>query len=161
MIDVHTAEDKRNPKARNPREAFSTGLYSGALLTLVMLASLVVADRIPGIERYALERNGISYILFLAVMAYPVCRFRNRPIQMFVAGMTGWVMFAAAYNLSGWYFRNLFQVLRTPLEALVEGTIVYGVCAVIAWVGMMALHARHHTIAPPRRRPDDAVPHHH
>jgi nitrate/nitrite transporter NarK len=161
MKDVHTAEDKRNPKARNPREAFSTGLYCGALLTLVMLASLVVADRIPGIERYALERNGISYALFLVVMVYPVCRFRNRPLQIFIAGMTGWVMFAAAYNLSGFYFRNLFQVLRTPLEALVEGTIVYGVCAVIAWVGMMAMHARHHTIAPGRRRPDDAVPHHH
>jgi hypothetical protein len=161
MIDVPTAEDKRKPKARNPREAFSTGLYSGALLTLVMLASLVTADRIPGIERYALERNGLSYVLFLAVMAYPVCRFRNRPMQMFVAGMTGWVMFAATYDLAGFYFRNLFQVLRTPLEALVEGTIVYGVCAVIAWVGMMAMHARHHTIAPGRRRPDDAVPHHH
>ena len=161
MKDIHMSEHKRNPEARNPREAFSTGLYSGALLMLMMLASLVAADRIPRIERYAFERNGISYVLFLAVMAYPVCRFRNRPLQMFVAGMTGWVMFVAAYDLAGLYFRNLFQVLRTPLETLVEGTIVYGVCAVVSWVGMMVMHARHHTMAPPRRRPDDAVPHHH
>ncbi|MFZ3199819.1 MAG: hypothetical protein WA175_01580 [Candidatus Acidiferrales bacterium] len=159
MMDVHIGKHK--PGARNPHEALSTGLYSGALLTLVMLASLVVADRIPGIERYALERNGISYGLFLAVMLYPVCRFLNRPLQMFAAGMTGWVMFAAAYDLAGIYFRNLFQVLRTPFEALVEGTIVYGLCAVVSWVGTMAIHARHHAIAPSRRRPDDAVPHQH
>jgi len=165
MNDSATDENNPNPqnekpKVCRPNEAFSTGLYAGAFLIVVMLASLVTADRIPGIERYALERNGISYALFLAAMLYPICRFLNRPLQMFVSGMTGWVMFAAAYDLAGLYFRNLFQVLRTPFEALVEGAIIYGVCAVCSWVGSMIIHTRRQAIAPARRRTHHPVSHH-
>jgi hypothetical protein len=52
------------------------------------------------------------------------------------------------------FFGNLFRILRTPFEALLEGAIVYGVCAVVAWVGGMALLARLSPIVPRRRRSD-------
>ncbi len=155
------AEPNHTVERRHPHQALSTGLCVGALLTIVMLGSLVAADRIPWLERYALERNGVAYGLFLTIMLYPICRFLHRPLQMFAAGITAWVIFAAAYNLAGLYFRNLFSVLRSPLEVLVDGAVVYGICAVGAWVGGMAFRARHQAIAPHRRRAHDAVPHEH
>jgi hypothetical protein len=142
------------------RPVLWTGLYTGALLMIVTLGALVVANRIPGLEKYALERNGASYTLFTIIMMIPVLRFLNRPLQLFASAMIGWVIFVVAYDFSGMYFPNLFQILRTPFQALIEGAIIYGVCAVGSWVGEMALHARRHTIAPRRRRADSPTIHH-
>lgn len=141
--------------------AIWTGVYTGALLMIVMLGALVAANRIPGLEKYALERNGASYSLFALFMMVPVLRFLKRPLQLFGSAMIGWVIFTLAYDFAGMYFPNLFQVLRTPFQLLIEGAIFYGVCSVGSWVGEMALHARHHAIAPRRRRRSDGYTDHH
>jgi hypothetical protein len=125
-----------------------TGITTGVLLVVVMLSALIVTNRIPLLEADALERNAISYGLFFAVMLIPICRFLNQPLRLFGAAMIGWTMFAAGYDLAGFAFKNLFEVLRrTPLEALLEGTIVYGICAVAVWVVSMISHARRHPVA--------------
>jgi hypothetical protein len=139
--------------------ALWAGVYLGALLNVVMIAALVAANRFPNLEPYALERNAASFGLFVLFLLIPVIRFLKRPAQMFAAGFVGWVLFVAGYRIAGFYFHNLFQVLRTPLEALLEGCVLYGVTAVILWVAAMIFHARRHTIAP-RRRPAHPAVHH-
>jgi len=136
-----------------------TGLYTGALLVIVMVGALVAANRLSWLDNRALERNAASYGLFVIFMLIPVCRFLNRPVQLFTSAMVGWVFFVIAYDIAGMFFRNLFQVLRPPIEALLEGAVVYGVIAVGSWVGAMALHARTHPIIPRRRRTDHEAPH--
>lgn len=142
-----------------PRPALWTGLYTGTLLVMVMLGALVAANRLPWLDNRALERNAASYGLFVIFMLIPVVRFLNRPIQMFTSAMIGWVMFVIAYDIAGMLFRNLFQILRTPLQAFIEGAVIYGVFAVGSWVGAMILHARHHAITPRRRNHDPAAHH--
>lgn len=139
--------------------AMVTGLYTGALLTIVMIGALVAANRLSWLENRALERNAASYSLFVLFMMIPVARYLNRPLQMFASGMIGWMIFVIGYNIAGLFFHNLFQVLRTPFELLVEGAVVYGVSAVGSWVGAMILHARTHSILPRRRRTDHEVHH--
>jgi hypothetical protein len=139
------------------RPALWTGLYTGTLLVMVMFGALVAANRLAWLDNRALERNAASYGLFVIFMLIPVVRFLNRPIQMFTSAMIAWVMFVLAYDIAGLFFRNLFQVLRTPFQALIEGAMVYGVFAVGSWVGAMVLHARHHTITPRRRHNDPAA----
>ena len=134
--------------------AVRAGLYTGALLVLVMIVALIAANRMPWLESRALERNAACYSLFVLFMLIPVARFWNRPVRMFSAGVLAWSMFVVAYDISGFFFRNLFQILRSPFEALLEGILVYGVCAVVAWVGGMALLARLTPIAPRRRKSD-------
>jgi hypothetical protein len=126
----------------------------GALLIVVMVAALFVANRIPGTERYALERNATFCALFFICMLIPIARYFNRPMPMFMSAMVGWITFVIAYDLTGMFYQNLFQVLRSPFEALIEGAIVYGVAAVGAWVIGMFLVARQHPLAPRRRRTD-------
>ena len=94
----------------------------GSLLIIVMLGALVAANRIPGLERYALERNAASYSLFVLFMLIPVFRFLNRPLQMFASAMIGWGIFVVAYDIAGMVFRDLFQVLRTPFPGADRGS---------------------------------------
>jgi hypothetical protein len=130
-----------------------TGIYAGALLIIVMWGALVAANRIPGLEPYALERNAISYSLFLLFMFIPVARFWNRPLPMFASAVIAWVLFAVAYEAAGMVFFNLYDSLQHgPLLILMEGLFVYGLFAAGSWVMEMVLHARHHTIEPARKR---------
>ena len=143
-----------------PRPALWTGLYTGTLLVMVMFGALVAANRLSWLDNRALERNGASYGLFLAIMLIPIFRFLNRPLKMFYSAMLAWGVFVIAYNVAGMFFHNLFQALRSPFDALLEGAIVYGVCAVGSWVGAMLLLTRQHRIAPRRRRSDFFTTHH-
>jgi len=142
-----------------PRPALATGLYSGALLVIVMFGALVAANRMAWLDNHALERNAAFCALFVIFMLIPIARFYSRPIQMFTSAMIAWGMFVVAYYIAGMFFRNLFEVLRTPFQALIEGTVIYGVFAVTSWVATMALHARHHAIES-RRRQHYPAPHH-
>lgn len=136
-----------------------TGIYGGALLIVAMLGALVAANRVPALEKYAFERNAACYTLFVLLMLVPVIRFLTRPLQMFGAAMIGWVIFIGAYDLAGFYFPDLFQVLRTPFQALMEGAVVYGIFAVGSWVCGMLLHARRHTLTPRRKTANEAARH--
>lgn len=152
VADVHAAIKVASPALR-------TGLYTGALLIIVMVGSLVAANSLSWLDNRALERNAASYGLFVIFMLIPICRFLNRPLKMFTSAMIGWSMFVLAYDVAGFFFHNLFEALRTPFNAFIEGAIIYGVCAVGSWVGGMALQARQQPIAP-RRRSDFFSSHH-
>jgi hypothetical protein len=134
--------------------AVRVGLYTGALLTVVMVGSLIAANRLSWLDNRALERNGASYGLFLAIMLIPIFRFLNRPLRMFSAAMLAWGIFVIAYDIAGMFFHSLFQALRSPFDAFLEGAVVYGVCAVGSWVGGMILVTRQHRVAPRRRGSD-------
>jgi uncharacterized membrane protein YdjX (TVP38/TMEM64 family) len=91
MIDHLPTGDRKEVsqehRERSPHATLITGLYMGSLLIIVMLGALVAANRIPGLERYALERNAASYSLFVLFMLIPVFRFLNRPLQMFASAI--------------------------------------------------------------------------
>jgi hypothetical protein len=159
VTEIHPISSAREPGnlPHPPDEhlghpALVTGLYTGSLLVIVMMGTLVAANRIPDLERYALERNAASYSLFVLFMLIPVFRFLNRPLRLFASAMIGWGMFVVAYNIAGMVFHDLFVVLRTPFQALIEGAVIYGIISVGSWVGAMALRARKQPIAPARRR---------
>jgi len=147
------------PNPDRLRPALMTGVYVGALLILVMSAALVAANRVPALDRYALERNAASYGAFVILLLIPVMRFLKRPLHMFVAAIVAWVLFVGAYNIAGFYFRDLFD-MRTPFQALIEGGVLYGIVAVTIWVLRMAFYARRHAIAPGRRRVHHVAHHH-
>jgi hypothetical protein len=86
--------------------AVRVGIYTGALLVIVMLGALVAANRVAALDRYALERNAISYGLFMLFMLVPVVCFWNSPVKMFGSAMIGWTMFAVAYDITGMAFQK-------------------------------------------------------
>lgn len=161
VCDLMPKEVRPDARGRLGRAMIATGIYTGALLIVVMLGSLVAANRVPRFEAYALERNAAAYCLFVLLMFIPVFRFLNRPVRMFASAMIAWTMFSIAYDFAGLYFRDLFDVLRMPFQAFIEGAAVYGILAAALWVAAMILHARNHPIAPGRRRAGRVERHNH
>jgi hypothetical protein len=151
----------RHPVRASGRSAIVVGLYTGALLVIIMFCALVATNRVHGLERYALERNAVSYTLFVLSMLIPIVRFFSRPGEMFLSAMIAWLIFVVGFDVAGMVFHNLFESIRhTPFLALLEGAIVYGVIAVGSWVGGMLFQARRHPIAR-RHRPPAHVFHRH
>jgi hypothetical protein len=144
---ISRIESHIHRKAEKFRPALLTGIYVGALMIIVMLGALVAANRVPALDAYALERNAASYGAFVILFLVPVVLFLKRPRHMFLSAMVSWMMFVIAYNIAGLFFWNLFGVLRTPLEALVEGGLAYGILAAVSWVARTILQARRHSAA--------------
>lgn len=123
------------------------GLLDGAALAAVMLVSLVVANRIPQLEPWAIERNALCEGVFLLTMLIPAFVFLRHPKRLFACGMIAWAVFTLSYWMAGMYFLQLFDALqRTPFSVWMDGAVAYGVIAVLDWVFEMAWHARRHPV---------------
>jgi hypothetical protein len=134
------------------RPVVKFGLYSGLAMIAEMTVALIVINRLPALERYAFERNAFFIACFFILMLAPVCRFVSAPVQMITSAVIAWAIFVLGYDLAGLYFDRLFDSLhRSPFELLVEGAVLYGLCAVGSWVVEMIVHACRHSIAPDRR----------
>jgi hypothetical protein len=130
-----------------------TGLGTGVLLSLVMLAALVLANRMPRFELFALERNAICSGIFVLVALWPVVHFWRSPVKLFTSGIISWIVFTLAYEAAGNFFANLHSQLRTPGVVLAYGAAGYGLIAVLCWVGDMLHSAAHHAPLRAHRRP--------
>ncbi len=133
-----------------------TGLLTGAGLSLVMTCALIAANRVPWLERVALERNSVCYLLFTSVMLIPVILFVRSPMQLFASAGVAWGFLTLAYIAARNFFPNLYIALRPPDVLFVYGAATYGLAAVAAWVIPLCLAIRHHPIAHARRRVPDA-----
>ncbi len=128
------------------------GLYTGLAMVTEMTIALIVSNRIPALERYALARNAFFVGCFFLLMLVPFCRFLRAPVQMFSSAMIAWAIFVVGYDLAGLYFDRLFDAVhRSPAIMLADGAVLYGIGAVGSWVVEMIVHACRHSIAPDRR----------
>lgn len=146
--------------ARRTHPILKFGLYTGLALVVVMAVALIVINRVPALERFALPRNAFFIACFFVVMLTPVCRFLRQPVRMFSSAMIAWAIFVVGYDLAGLYFDRLFDALhRDPVVVLVEGAVLYGIAAVGSWVAEMIVHACRHSIVPDRRAARAAARH--
>jgi hypothetical protein len=125
-----------------------------------MAIALVIINRIPALEPYAVARNAFFIACFFVLMAAPVCRYLRHPVRMFSSAMVAWAIFVAGYDLAGLYFDRLFDALhRGPAAVLAEGGVLFGIAAVGSWVVEMIVHACRYSIAPDRRAARAAARH--
>jgi hypothetical protein len=129
------------------------GVMTGLYLTAVMVATILVANRLPFLEHVAEIRNWTARGAFLFFLLIPMACFLRAPVRMFASGMCAWAMLSVNYALMGLFFTNLHVRLgKTPFQVLILGTLVYGVAAAASWVAGMALLLRQQPIAASRRR---------
>lgn len=135
----------------NPTLRF--GVLVGAYLTVILFASLLLANRVAALERFANFRNPLCFLTFALAASLPLLRYRDSATRLFVSGITGWLIFSVMYWLAGAFFLQLHSRFRRPIHAFLLGAVLYGLAAVVVWVIEMVSHARTRPIGASRRRP--------
>jgi hypothetical protein len=122
------------------------GVLAGIYLSCILLAWLLIANRVPELERFALPRNLAAAGATLLAMAMPVLRFRNHPRRMFLSGVTAWLLVTLTYRASEMYY-SLLESRMGAFHLFMLGAVSYGFVAVFRWVYLLCAEVRHRHIA--------------
>src|SRR5947209_15657410 len=72
--------------------AVRTGIYTGTCLGLTFCGWVYVANRVPGLERFASQRNLAAAVLLGLLAAIPTMRYFRDPGKMLTASLIGWAI---------------------------------------------------------------------
>jgi hypothetical protein len=118
-----------------------TGLFVGIGLSLVFIAWLFIANRVPALEEFALLRNAVGAALMLILMIIPATLYARFPGRLLASGLIGWTLFSLCYRL----MEQFFELLETRLGAFhvfMMGVVVYLILAVLGWITLLWLLTR-------------------
>src|SRR5207245_11300490 len=104
--------------------AVRMGVYVGVCLTLVFTAWLVIANRAPFLERFALERDIAAAAILCFLAAIPVFRFLRFPGHLLASSLIGWLIFSLSYRVLCLVYHGLSNRLST-FHVFVLGAGVY------------------------------------
>jgi len=121
--------------------AVRVGVYIGVCLSLVLSFWIILANRVPFLERFALERNlaGAALLGLLAVL--PVLRFIRSPGNLLASSFIAWAIFSLAYRLLCIFF-SLLGVKYSAFQIFMLGFVVYMILATLSWIGTLIWRGR-------------------
>ena len=121
---------------------FRLGVMLGVCMSGVALAWLLVANRVPSLERFAAERNLAVASAFALLMLVPACRFLRFPGRIFLSGVIAWTILTAFYSIMETRFPGLGARLGA-FHLFMLGGVIFGLLAVLAWLMRLVLGVRH------------------
>jgi len=110
-----------------------TGVYVGVCLTLVFSVWLVIANRAPFLERFALERNIAAAAILAFLAAIPAFRFLRLPGHLLASSLVGWLIFSFSYGALCLIFGGLSNRLST-FQVFMMGAVVYMILTTLCWI---------------------------
>jgi len=132
--------------------AIRTGIYTGVCLSLVFAAWLVIANQVPFLEHFALERNIAAEAVFGFLAAVPALRFLRWPGNLLASSLIGWMIFSFWYRILCLFYHALSDKHSTS-EVFVVGTLSYLILTTLSWLGTIIRRARAAEISHPKPQP--------
>jgi hypothetical protein len=114
--------------------AIRTGVYAGLGLAIVFTIWVFVANRIPSLEHFALERNLAGALALGVFAAIPVLRFLRFPGHLLASSLIAWGILSLAYRLLCFYFWGLPE-RHSSIQLFALGAVVYMILATLSWIG--------------------------
>ena len=133
------------------RTALAVGVGIGVGLSGVAIAWLLVANRVPALDRLALLRNLAAGALAILFMLVPFFRFRRNPLHHFVCGLTAWSLLTAIYAILQIPFPRLALRMGT-FHFFVLGAVLLGLISALLWVWHLVLSLRNGSELAARKR---------
>jgi hypothetical protein len=129
--------------------AVRMGVYVGVCLSLVMGAWIFVANRLPFLERFALERNLAAAAALGFLFLLPVLRFLRSPGNLLASGLIAWAIFSFTYRVLCLFF-ELLGYKYSAFQVFMIGLVVYMILATLSWIGTMLWRARANNVSHPK-----------
>ncbi|MGB8494957.1 MAG: hypothetical protein WCE53_11200 [Candidatus Acidiferrum sp.] len=117
------------------------GIYTGICLSLVFAMWLVLANRVPLLERLALGRNIIAVVGLVLFASLPIMRFYRSPGDLMVSGLLAWMLLSITYRLLCMVF-VLLNERYSAFHVFVLGAVTYLIFATLSWIGMIIWKVR-------------------
>jgi hypothetical protein len=129
--------------------AVRTGIYTGVCLAAILSAWLVVANRIPFLERFATERNIAAVVALALFSTIPLMRFYRLPGSLLIAGLISWTILTMAYGVLTLFFTGLSE-WHSPFQIFTLGTLVFLIVTTLFWIGTIVWRTRAAHVPHPR-----------
>jgi len=121
--------------------AIRTGVYSGVGMSMILIAWVLVANRAPSLESFALERNMAAAGALSLFAAVPVLRFLRLPGPLLASGLVALSIMALTYRVLCIYFWGL-AVRYSAVQVFTLGAVIYMILATLSWIGTCIWRAR-------------------
>lgn len=109
------------------------GLLAGTVLSAIAVTWLLLANRVPALDRFAFIRNLAAGVFAVIVMIVPACRLRHHPSYLFISNMIAWLTLTAVYSVLQIPFPHLATRIGT-FRFFVIGAMVLGLASALIWV---------------------------
>ncbi|MGB8474659.1 MAG: hypothetical protein WCE61_11305 [Candidatus Acidiferrum sp.] len=117
------------------------GIYVGILLSATFSGWVIVANRVPFFDRFALARNLVAVALLGLLALIPVLRFWRLPGNLLASSLVGWLIFSVMYRLLSMNFPGL-QERYSAVQIFVLGAVLYLIVVTVFWIGTIIRRAR-------------------
>src|SRR5277367_2364376 len=89
--------------------ALRTGVYVGLGLSVILVLWIFLANRVPFLDKFAMERNLAAAISLALVALIPIVRFLRLPARLWISSLVGWSIFSVSYALLSLVFGGLHE----------------------------------------------------
>jgi hypothetical protein len=111
-----------------------TGVCSGVGLAITLIAWVYVANRVPGLERVALDRNVVAAAVMAFFFLVPIVRFMWRPGRLLVSSLISWSILTFTYRGLCMFFSALAD-RYSAVQVFTLGAVVCMILATLSWIG--------------------------
>ncbi|MGC1619994.1 MAG: hypothetical protein WA765_16005 [Candidatus Acidiferrum sp.] len=125
-----------------------TGVYAGVFLSVAFSGWVIVANRVPFLDRFALVRN-LAAVAILGLLALiPVLRFWRMPGNLLASSLIAWLIFSLSYRILSMDFPGLEERF-SAVQIFVLGAVVYMLLVTVSWLATIIRRVRASDISHP------------
>ncbi len=110
-----------------------TGVYAGVGMVLVFLTWLFVANRVPALDRVAMQRNAATAAILAILFMIPIVRFMWHPGRLLTSTVIAWSVFSLCYRALCIPFTALSE-RYSAMRLFTLGTVVCMILATLSWI---------------------------
>jgi hypothetical protein len=135
----------RNPSVR-------TGVYVGVVLSIVFSGWVIIANRVPLLERFALVRNLAAVTVLGLIALIPVLRFWRMPGHLLASSLVAWLLFCLSYRVLCMRFAKLAERF-SAVQIFVLGAVLCMLVVTLSWIWTIIRRARASHVSHPNHHP--------
>lgn len=132
-----------------------TGVYVGVALSIALSGWVIVANRVPFLDRFALARNLAAVVLLGLLALIPVVRFWRLPGNLLASSLVAWVIFSLTYRVLCLDFAGLAERFSavSAVQIFVLGAVLYMLVVTVSWIGTIIRRVRASDASHPNHHP--------
>jgi hypothetical protein len=118
-----------------------TGVFTGVSLSVIFCTWVILANRVPFFDQFALLRNLAAVAVLFSLALIPILRFWRWPGHLLASSLVGWLIFSVSYRLLCMYFVAL-KDRYSAVQVFMLGAVAYMLVVTVSWLGTILWRAR-------------------